>query len=114
MNAAYSLDLHNTLGSIERGEKASFILTHPMPSLAYLPYAFGQSTIASVWIRRTTPKKCALRAGFVALLCFGAAFQVKSQSVKTLPVQGDTILFEFFLDMGPFGCCYKLCNQPGF
>ncbi len=49
-NAACALDLQNDLGSIAVGKKANFILTKPVKSLAYLPYAFGTNLIESVFI----------------------------------------------------------------
>jgi imidazolonepropionase len=37
-------------GSISKGKKANLIITKPIPSLAYLPYAFGSNLIDSVMI----------------------------------------------------------------
>lgn len=50
INAAAALELNHELGSIARGKKAHFIITQPMPSLAYLPYRFGDSVIEQVVI----------------------------------------------------------------
>jgi imidazolonepropionase len=50
LNGAAALELTEELGSIARGKKANFIITHPMPSLAYLPYRFGDSVIEKVVI----------------------------------------------------------------
>lgn len=41
VNGAAALEADTDFGSITRGKKANLIITKPMPSLAYLPYAFG-------------------------------------------------------------------------
>lgn len=48
INTAYTLGLLETHGSITRGKVANLFITKPMPSLAYLPYAFGSSLIDRV------------------------------------------------------------------
>lgn len=50
INGAYAIDLANQLGSISIGKKANFMVTKSMPSLAYLPYAFGSNLIKQVFI----------------------------------------------------------------
>ncbi len=50
LNGAYAMDLGGELGSITRGKRANLIFTHPIPSLAYLPYAFGTNLINKVMI----------------------------------------------------------------
>jgi len=50
INGAYAMELENELGSITAGKKANLIFTKPIPSLAYLPYAFGSSLIEKVMI----------------------------------------------------------------
>ncbi|MBL0152684.1 MAG: imidazolonepropionase [Chitinophagaceae bacterium] len=50
INGAFAMELDKDYGSIAVGKKANFILTKPVPSLAYLPYAFGQSQIEKVMI----------------------------------------------------------------
>jgi imidazolonepropionase len=50
LNGAYAMSLGDTLGSITRGKKANLIITRPVPSLAYLPYAFGSNLIDRVMI----------------------------------------------------------------
>ncbi len=50
INAAYAMELENELGSITIGKKANLIFTKPIPSLAYLPYAFGSNLIDKVMI----------------------------------------------------------------
>jgi len=51
LNGAYAMELGNTLGSLTPGKKANLIFTRPIPSLAYLPYAFGSDLIDKVMIR---------------------------------------------------------------
>ncbi len=50
INGAFAMELNPDYGSIAVGKKANFILTKPVPSLAYLPYSFGQSQIEKVMI----------------------------------------------------------------
>jgi imidazolonepropionase len=50
INAAYAMELQNELGSITIGKKANLILTKQIPSLAYLPYSFGNNLIDKVMI----------------------------------------------------------------
>lgn len=50
VNAAAAMELTDTHGSITLGKKASLMITTPVPSLAYLPYAFGENHIEKVFI----------------------------------------------------------------
>ena len=50
INGAFAMELQHELGSISVGKKASIILTKPMPSLAYLPYSFGEQLVDKVWL----------------------------------------------------------------
>jgi imidazolonepropionase len=50
INGAYAIELQNELGSITMGKKANLIFTKPIPSLAYLPYSFGNNLIDKVMI----------------------------------------------------------------
>ena len=50
INGAYAMEAGDELGSITIGKKASLIFTKPIPSLAYLPYAFGTNLIDKVMI----------------------------------------------------------------
>ncbi len=50
INAAYAMEVEEQLGSITIGKKANLIFTKPIPSLAYLPYAFGTNLIDKVMI----------------------------------------------------------------
>lgn len=51
INGAFAMELENEVGSISIGKKANLIFTKPIPSLAYLPYAFGSNLIDKVMIR---------------------------------------------------------------
>ena len=50
VNGAYAMSLGHELGSITLGKKANLIITRPLSSLAYLPYAFGSDLIDQVMI----------------------------------------------------------------
>ncbi len=50
INGAYAMELQHELGSISIGKKANLIFTKPIPSLAYLPYSFGNNLIDKVMI----------------------------------------------------------------
>ncbi len=50
INGAYAMELQDELGSITVGKKANLIFTKAIPSLAYLPYAFGSNLIDKVMI----------------------------------------------------------------
>jgi len=47
INGAAAMELEQTMGTIAVGKKAALILTKPVPSVAYLPYSFGEN-----WIER--------------------------------------------------------------
>jgi imidazolonepropionase len=48
INTACALELDKTCGSITRGKVANIFITQPIPSIAYLPYAFGSNLIDTV------------------------------------------------------------------
>lgn len=50
LNGAYAMQLEKEVGSITKGKRANLILTRPIPSLAYLPYAFGQNLVDKVMV----------------------------------------------------------------
>ncbi len=50
INGAHAMELQNEVGSITIGKKANLIFTKSIPSLAYLPYAFGTNHIDKVMI----------------------------------------------------------------
>ncbi|MBL7772833.1 MAG: imidazolonepropionase [Chitinophagaceae bacterium] len=51
LNGAAALELQTCLGSIQKGKIANLMITKPMPSLAFLAYAFGEQVIDQVWIK---------------------------------------------------------------
>jgi imidazolonepropionase len=50
LNGAYAMELGAVTGSLTPGKRADLILTRAIPSLAYLPYAFGSNLIDRVII----------------------------------------------------------------
>ena len=50
INGAYAMDLQEEMGSISVGKRANLIITKAMPSLAYLPYAFGSDVVQKVLV----------------------------------------------------------------
>jgi imidazolonepropionase len=50
INGAYAIEVGQQLGSITVGKKANLIITQPIPSYPYLPYAFGSNLIDQVMI----------------------------------------------------------------
>ncbi|MBI5913833.1 MAG: imidazolonepropionase [Bacteroidetes bacterium] len=51
LNGAFALEAAANYGSIARGKLANFLITRPMPSLAYLPYAFGSDLVERVFLK---------------------------------------------------------------
>jgi imidazolonepropionase len=51
INGAYAMELGAVTGSLTPGKRADLIITQPIPSLSYLPYAFGSNLIDKVIIR---------------------------------------------------------------
>ncbi|KIC93737.1 imidazolonepropionase [Flavihumibacter solisilvae] len=51
INGAYAMGLEAEHGCIRVGNHANLILTHRIPSLAYLPYAFGTNLVETVMIK---------------------------------------------------------------
>jgi len=48
LNGAAALELSGQTGSIAKGKMANLFITRKMPSLAFLPYSFGQSQIETI------------------------------------------------------------------
>ena len=51
LNGAAAMELADRTGSITPGKLANLIITKPVPSLAYLPYAFGNNLIDRVIVK---------------------------------------------------------------
>jgi imidazolonepropionase len=50
INAASALELEKQLGTIKVGKLANLIITKPIPSIAFMPYWYGQNVIENVII----------------------------------------------------------------
>lgn len=50
LNSAYAMGVMDDAGSLVKGKKANLFITKKMPSLAYLPYAFGSDLVETVII----------------------------------------------------------------
>jgi imidazolonepropionase len=51
LNGAFAMELQDKIGSITKGKLANLIFTKNIPSLAYIPYSFGENLIDKVMIR---------------------------------------------------------------
>ena len=51
LNGAFAMEVEQELGSISVGKLASFIITKPIPSIAYLPYSFGSNLVEQVMLQ---------------------------------------------------------------
>ena len=50
INSAYAMGASDKYGSIAKGKVANFLITRPLPSLAYIPYAYTQPFIREVYL----------------------------------------------------------------
>jgi len=48
INGAYAMGLSDELGSIAKGKKANLFITKPMPTLEFMPYAYGSNKVEKV------------------------------------------------------------------
>jgi imidazolonepropionase len=48
LNSAYAMDMQKELGSITVGKKAGVLITKPVNSYTFLPYAFGSDLVETV------------------------------------------------------------------
>lgn len=51
LNGAAAMGLSEDYGSIQPGKVANFIITRPLPSLAFIPYAYTTPIISQVWLK---------------------------------------------------------------
>lgn len=51
INGAYAMGLEKEVGSISKGKQANIILTKPISSYEFIPYAFGDNHIEKVFIK---------------------------------------------------------------
>lgn len=50
LNGAYAMEVEDKVGSITKGKLGNLMLTTPMDTLDFMPYAFGSDWIQGVWI----------------------------------------------------------------
>jgi imidazolonepropionase len=50
INSAYAMGISDIAGSIAQGKIANFFITKPIPSLEFMPYAFGSNKIEQVFL----------------------------------------------------------------
>jgi imidazolonepropionase len=50
VNSAYAMALSETHGSVTPGRPASFFITRPLPSVAFIPYSFGSNPVRHVYL----------------------------------------------------------------
>jgi len=48
INTAYAMGLSHQLGSIAIGKKANVFITKPIPTIEFMPYAFGSNKVETV------------------------------------------------------------------
>ncbi len=48
INGAYAMGLEKTHGSVTKGKVANLVITHPIPGINFVPYAYGSDLIAKV------------------------------------------------------------------
>ena len=48
INSAYAMGVSDTLGSISKGKTANIIITKPIPSIEFIPYAYTSNFVESV------------------------------------------------------------------
>jgi len=51
INGAYAMGLQNKLGAISKGKLANLIVTKPMNTYNFIPYAFGENQIEHVYLK---------------------------------------------------------------
>jgi imidazolonepropionase len=50
VNSSFAMNLENETGRIAVGRKANLMITKKIPSLSFMPYHFGQSSIDTVLV----------------------------------------------------------------
>jgi imidazolonepropionase len=56
INTAYAVELQKSHGSITKGKVANVFITKPIPSIAFLPYAFGSRVVDTVVLNGKTQR----------------------------------------------------------
>lgn len=50
LNTAYAMGVSDVVGSIARGKVANFFITKPIPTLEFMPYAFGSNKVEQAYL----------------------------------------------------------------
>jgi imidazolonepropionase len=50
INGAFAMELEDKVGTITKGKLANVFITKPIPSIAFIPYAFGSDLVETVII----------------------------------------------------------------
>jgi imidazolonepropionase len=51
INSAYAMGVSDIAGSIAKGKIANFFITKPIPTIEFMPYAFGSDKVEQVFLR---------------------------------------------------------------
>jgi imidazolonepropionase len=51
INTAYAMGVSDSLGSIAKGKIANFFISKPLPSMEFMPYAFGSNKVERVFLK---------------------------------------------------------------
>jgi imidazolonepropionase len=51
INTAYAMGVSDSLGSITKGKIANFFISKPLPSMEFMPYAFGSNKVEQVFLK---------------------------------------------------------------
>jgi imidazolonepropionase len=51
INSAYAMGISEIAGSIAKGKLANFFITKPIPTLEFMPYAFGSNKIEQAFLQ---------------------------------------------------------------
>ena len=58
LNSAAAMDLAGTCGSITQGKKANIIITQPIPSISFIPYAYTSPVVKTVILNGKVVVNC--------------------------------------------------------
>jgi imidazolonepropionase len=51
LNTAYAMGLSEQVGSIAKGKLANFFITKEIPTIEFMPYAYGSNKVAETWLK---------------------------------------------------------------
>ena len=69
INGACALEVQDKFGSIAKGKVANLIVTDPIPSYDFIPYAFGSDLIRQIILRGQLVSPDVPRILWVSALC---------------------------------------------